>query len=57
MINWLYTVSNPFDFRGSRTDDGDSATPSHLGTSQGFFSGLYDGWGFIDRKLDHLTSV
>ncbi|XP_037024166.1 gigasin-6-like [Bradysia coprophila] len=47
VMNWLYTISNGFDFRGSRRDDADSSVYGDLGTAQGFFSALYDGWSVI----------
>lgn len=50
-MSWLYTLSNPFDFQGGRTDDVDSIVYGDLGTAQGLFSALYDGWSVIHRKL------
>lgn len=50
-MRWLYTVSMPFEFEGGRTDDVDSLIYGDLGTAQGLFSGLYDGWSVIHRKF------
>ncbi|KAJ6645759.1 Gigasin-6 [Pseudolycoriella hygida] len=47
VMNWLYTVGYPFDFRGGRTDEIGSIVYGDLGTAQGLFSTLYDGWNII----------
>lgn len=52
-MGWLYTISYGFDFQGSRRDDADIVY-GDLGTAQGLFSALYDGWGVIHRKF-HCT--
>lgn len=50
-MRWLYSVSNPFDFQGGRSEEVDSIVYGDLGTAQGFFSALYDGWSVIHRKF------
>lgn len=49
-MDWLYSVSNPFDFRGGRTNDAGSIVYGELGLAHGFFSGLFDGWSVLYRK-------
>ncbi|KAG4068093.1 hypothetical protein HA402_001518 [Bradysia odoriphaga] len=47
VMSWLYAISNGFDFQGDRREDSDSIVYGDLGTAQGFFSSLYDGWSVI----------
>lgn len=49
-MSWLYIVSNPFDFQGSRSDEVDSIVSGDLGQGLGLWSALYDGWSVIHRK-------
>lgn len=48
-MEWLYILSNPFNFQGGRTQEQGSAVTGDLGYAQGFFVALYDGWSVIHR--------
>lgn len=47
----MYTISNGFDFQGSRVDHPDSLVSGDLGHGLGFYIAMYDGWSVIRRKL------